>query len=470
MVYSRHHILSFLERTDFMKSEFLKNVYFIGIGGISMSSLALILKNNGCEVGGYDFKKSENTEILEKNGIKVNYSYDKSNQDGFDTVVYTAAIAPDDPEFLLAKERNAKLYTRAELLGDIISEYPHSIGVAGTHGKSTTTGMLANIMLHAENDATILAGAVIPAINSTYRAGNGDVAVFEACEYKNSYHSMHPTIRLVLNCEFDHVDFFGNMENVIKSFRQYIDTDSGRSENIAVINADCKNSLLAADSVSAKVYTFSVKDKNADFYANNIIEKDGYESFDIYAFGKLYCKATPGVPGMHNVSNSVAAASCAYLCGVDADAVSKGLASFGGVKRRFEKVGLTETGALIIDDYAHHPDEVEATLKAAKQICKGKVYCIFQPHTYSRFSALIKDFAKTLSLCDVPVMAEIYAAREQNTHGVSSCDIKEFLPNAVCPGDFEEIAKYIKENARQGDMVITMGAGDVYKIASILNS
>jgi len=182
-----------------------------------MSSLALILKNNGANVGGYDFKKSENTELLEKNGIKVNYEYSDSNQDGFDTVVYTAAIAEDDKEFLLAKKRGAKIFTRAELLGDIVSGYRHSIGVAGTHGKSTTTGMLSNIMDAAKNDATILAGAVIPALNSTHRAGNGDTAVFEACEYKNSYHSMHPTIRLVLNCEFDHVDFFGTMDNVIAS-------------------------------------------------------------------------------------------------------------------------------------------------------------------------------------------------------------------------------------------------------------
>lgn len=451
-----------------MKSEFLNNVYFIGIGGISMSSLALILKNNGCKVGGYDFKKSENTELLERNGIKVNYTYDKSNQDGFDTVVYTAAIAPDDKELILAKERNAKLYTRAELLGDIISGYSHSIGVAGTHGKSTTTGMLASIMQRGNADATVLAGAVIPEFDSTYRAGNGDVAVFEACEYKNSYHSMHPTIRLVLNCEFDHVDFFGNMDNVIASFKKYMDADSGKDENIAVINADCKNTLSAAEGVSAKVYTFSVNNKTADFYADNITVSGGYESFDIYAFGKLFCKVSPGVPGMHNVSNAVAAAGCAYLCGISGEAVSAGLASFCGVKRRFEKLGVTKSGAIIIDDYAHHPDEVEATLKAAKQICGGKVYCIFQPHTYSRFKALMEDFAKTLSLCDIPVMAEIYAAREQNTYGISSCDIKKYLPEAVCPGDFEKIAEYIKENATSGDMVITMGAGDVYKIAHLL--
>ena len=451
-----------------MKSEFLNGVYFIGIGGISMSSLALILKNNGAKVGGYDFKRSENTELLEKNGIKVNYEYNDTNQDGFDTVVYTAAIAEDDREFLLAKKRGAKIFTRAELLGDIVSGYKHSIGVAGTHGKSTTTGMLSNIMDAAKNDATILAGAVIPALGSTYKAGNGDTAVFEACEYKNSYHSMHPTIRLVLNCEFDHVDFFGTMDNVIESFRKYMDADSGNGENIVIINKDCTHSAVAAEGVNAKVYTFSATDKTADFYADNIQNHDGYEEFDIYAHGKLYCHAKPGVPGMHNVANSVAAAAASFFCGIDGEAVAKGLESFGGVKRRFEKVGYTRSGAVIIDDYAHHPDEVEVTLRAAKQICKGKVYCIFQPHTYTRFEALVKDFARTLSIADVAVMADIYAAREQNVHNISSEDIKKHLPDAVYCGTFEKIAEYIKANAGQGDMVITMGAGDIYKVKDLL--
>lgn len=430
-----------------------------------MSSLALILKNRGCKVAGYDFKKSENTELLENNGIKVNYTYSESNQDGFDTVVYTAAIAQDDKELVLARSRGAKIYTRAELLGDIVSGYKHSIGVAGTHGKSTTTGMLSNIMDAAKADSTVLAGAVIPALGSTFRAGGGDTAVFEACEYKNSYHSMHPTIRLILNCEFDHVDFFENMDAVIASFRTYMNADSGTDENIVIINGDCPNSVKSAEGVNAKVYTFSVKDRNADFYADNITEHNGYEQFDIYAFGKLYCKAKPGVPGLHNVSNSVAAAGAAYLCGISGDAVAEGLASFGGVKRRFERLGETQSGAVVIDDYAHHPDEVTATLKAANQICKGKVYCIFQPHTYSRFEALMEDFAKSLSVADVVIMADIYAAREVNTKGISSADIKKLLPEAVYTGTFEKTAEFIKENAVSGDMVITMGAGDIYKVA-----
>lgn len=451
-----------------MKSEFLKSVYFIGIGGISMSSLALILKNNGVKVGGYDFKKSENTKLLEENGIKVNYTSGPNNQEGFDTVVYTAAVTSDHEEMLLAVKRNAHIFSRAELLGDMIKGYKHSIGVAGTHGKSTTTGMLSCIFDMDKKDATVLAGAVIPALNSTYRAGNGDTAIFEACEYKNSYHSMHPTIRLVLNCEHDHVDFFKDMGEVISSFKKYLDTPGDNGENIAIINKSCKNSLEAAKDINARVYTFSPGDKTADFYSDRPENAEGYEEYNIYAFGKPLCHVKPGVPGYHNVANSIAAAAAAYFCGVSAEGISKGLEEFGGVKRRFERVGITKNGAVIIDDYAHHPQEVTATLKSAKQVCKGKVYCVFQPHTYTRFKALMADFADALSLSDVVVMADIYAAREVNLSGVSSNDITSLLDNAVYCGDFDSIAKYINANATEGDFVITMGAGDIYKVKDLI--
>ena len=453
-----------------MELKQLKNVYFIGIGGISMSSLALILKERGINVAGYDFKHSENTDLLEKNSVKVYYSFSPENQNGFDTVVYTAAISENDPELVQAKKNGSAILSRAELLGMITSHYTHSVGVAGTHGKSTTTGMLCHIFDAANADATVLAGAVIPMLDSTYRAGKGDVAVFEACEYKNSYHSMRPTIRLVLNCEFDHVDFFGNMENVIASFRKYMDTDSGQGENIALVNADCPASLKACDGIETKTYTFSVKNTEADFYAENICDEDGYDRFDVYALGKKYCTVKPGVPGTHNMSNALAAAAAAYLCGVSGEAVEKGLSSFHGVKRRFEKLGNTKGGAVVIDDYAHHPDEIAATLKTAKRICVpgAKVFCIFQPHTYSRFSALMPDFAKSLSLADRVVMADIYAAREVNTSGICSSDIKKYLPDAVYFDSFEKIADYVKTTARTSDIVITMGAGDVYKIAPML--
>lgn len=443
-------------------------VYFIGIGGISMSSLALILKRRGFRVAGYDFKPSETTRFLQQNGIPVYDTYAPEHQDGYDTVVFTAAIAETDPELICAKARGAVILSRAELLGALVADYPHSIGVAGTHGKSTTTGMLAHIFAHSDTDATILAGAVIPSLGSTYHAGHGDTAVFEACEYKNSYHAMHPTVRVVLNCEFDHVDFFGNMDNVIASFRTYLDTDSGKEQNIALINADCPGSVKAAEGISTKTYTFSIKDPKADFYAADITGCGGYEEFDIYAMGEFFCHAKPGVPGMHNVSNATAAAGAAYLCGVSAKAVSEGITSFGGVKRRFERLGETENGAVVVDDYAHHPDEIRATLAAAKAVCPGKVYCIFQPHTYSRFTALMPGFAEALSLADVVVMADIYAARETNDAGVSAADIRRFLPEAAYFPSFAEIAAYVKARAGKDDMILTMGAGDIDKIAPLL--
>lgn len=451
-----------------MELSFGSGVYFIGIGGISMSSLALILQSKGVKVAGYDFKRSENTALLEQNGIPVYDVYAPENQDGFDTVVFTAAISADDPELVRAQTRGARILSRAELLGMLTGGYKHSVGVAGTHGKSTTTGMLCHIFDAARADATVLAGAVIPSLNSTHRAGKGDIAVFEACEYKNSYHAMRPTIRLVLNCEFDHVDFFGCMENVVASFRKYLETDSGSDENIALINADCPGSVEAARGLSTKTYTFSVKDANADFTVENLVNHDGYEEFDINAFGKSYCHAKPGVPGLHNVSNAVAAAGAACLCGVPGEAVTAGLASFGGVKRRFERLGETRRGAVVIDDYAHHPDEVRATLTAAKAICRGKVYCVFQPHTYSRFIALMADFAEALSRADVVVMADIYAARETNTSGVSAADIRRYLPDAEYFDSFEAIAAFVKERAASGDMIITMGAGDIDKAAPLL--
>lgn len=433
-----------------------------------MSSLARILHGRGAKVAGYDFKKSEQTEALIKEGIPVYYESAPAHQEGYATVVYTAAMSENDPEMVCARERGALLLSRAELLGALVSVYPHSIGVAGTHGKSTTTGMLAEIFEAAKADATVLAGAVIPSLGSTYRAGNGELCVFEACEYKNSYHAMHPTVRVVLNCELDHVDFFGSLDNVIESFHAYLNTNSGKSENIALINADCPGSVKAAEGLSAMVHTFSISDKTADFYADSVTLVGGYPVFDIYAFGKKYCHAELGVPGLHNATNALAAAGAAYLCGIGGEAVSKGLSAFGGVKRRFEKRGLTKKGAVVVDDYAHHPDEVYATLKAAKAICAGRVYCIFQPHTYSRFMALMGAFAQSLALADEVIMAEIYAAREVNTTGVSSKDIRTFLPEAAYFESFSDIAAYVADKANEGDMILTMGAGDIDRVVPLL--
>lgn len=441
----------------------MKNVYFAGIGGISMSSLALILKSKGIEVSGYDFKESETTKMLCGKGIHIDYTYENALFENADTVVYTAALKNDDPILVRARERGLDIFTRAELLGAITSDYKHSVGVAGTHGKSTTTGFLAQICLEAKNDSTILAGAVMPSVGSTFVVGGGECAVFEACEYKNSYHSMQPTIKTVLNVELDHVDFFGNLENVIESFRKYISKPGKNGENIAVINLDSENAVEAAKGTAADVKYFSITEKT-DYYAKCIDLSDGYGEFDIMKNDEPLCHVKLSVPGIHNVANAVAAAASADLCGIDSEAIKCGLESFIGVKRRFEKIKTLSSGALVVDDYAHHPDEITVTLSGAKKIAKGKVICIFQPHTYSRTKALFDDFIKALSIADKVLMAPIYAAREVDTLGISSDDVANKIDNAESLYSFEDLRNRAESLAESGDIVITMGAGDIYKV------
>lgn len=447
----------------------LKSVYFIGIGGISMSSLALILKSKGIKVAGYDFKQSENTALLEENGVCVFYEHKQANLDGFDTVVFTAAIHEDDPELCEAKARGMEILTRAELLGMITGSYRHSVGVAGTHGKSTTTGMLSEIFLGADAGSTILAGAVLPSIGSTFRCGNGEYAVFEACEYMNSYHAMRPTIKVILNVEHDHVDCFPTIEDVIKSFHTFIDVPrEGTSENIAVVNADCQNARFAAAGTRADVRFVSIREKT-DFYATAIDLSDGYGAFDFWAGEEKLFAVKLKVPGLHNVSNASAAAAAAILAGVDAKLIAAGLCAFPGVKRRFETKGFYH-GATVVDDYAHHPDEITATLLAAKQLPFQRVLCVFQPHTFSRTKSLLPDFVKALSLADQVILADIYAAREQNTCGISSMELAQMIDGAVYYDSFEKIAQAVKEYAREGDILLTMGAGDVCKICDLILS
>ena len=428
-----------------------------------MSSLALILKNKGISVSGYDFKQSETTKMLEEKGISVQYTYETVSFPDADTVVYTAALKADDPILVQARNKGLDIFTRAELLGAITSDYKHSVGVAGTHGKSSTTGFLAEICLAAQNDSTILAGAVMPSVSSTYTVGNGDCAVFEACEYKNSYHSMQPTIKAVLNVELDHVDFFGNLENVIESFREYIAKPGKNGENIAVVNLDSQNAVEAAKNTGADVKYFSIKEKT-DFWAKDIDLSDGYGEFDIMKGNDLLCHVKLSVPGIHNVANALAAAACAVCCEIDANAIKAGLEKFIGVKRRFEKVMTLQSGAIVIDDYAHHPDEITVTLNSAKKVAKGKVICIFQPHTYSRTKALFEDFVTALSIADKVLMAPIYAARETDTLGVSSDDVAKRIDGAESLYSFEDLRARASELAQKGDLVITMGAGDVYKV------
>lgn len=446
----------------------INHAYFIGIGGVSMSSLASILMIKGKKVSGYDMKESATTKKLIEEGADISYDLNTVIPTSVDTVIYTAAVNSDNPLMKKAAESDAVILSRAELLGIISNSYKTSIGVAGTHGKSTTTGLLSSVCICEDKDTAVLSGANIPFIGSSYKCGDGERIVYEACEYKNSYHSMIPSIKVILNCEHDHVDFFPEIEDVIASFGKFInDARYEGSKNIAVINKDCPNCIKAVHDTSSEVYFYSVKN-DADFYAFDIDIADGFGKFSIMLNdGKSIENIKLAIPGMHNVSNSVAAAAAAYLSGIDPDNIKRGLEAFTGVSRRFERLGEFN-GAVLIDDYAHHPDEIEVTLKAARALNKSKIICVFQPHTYSRTYEMLDEFAKTLSLADKVYLCDIFPAREINTTGVSSADIARKMQNAECPGSFEDIANILKNELKSGDYCITMGAGEAYKVANIL--
>lgn len=446
----------------------IKNAYFIGIGGISMSSLAEILILKGKNVYGYDMRKTDITENLEQKGAKITYDLSSKIPDIIDTVIYSAAIPCENPLLIDAKEKKLTILSRAALLGMIASSYEESIGIAGTHGKSTTTGFVSSICLCEDSETAVLSGAKLVQLDSYYKSGTGKRIVYEACEYKNSYHAMPPSIKVVLNCEHDHVDFFPSITDVTDSFRKYIDTPRyAGSKNISVVNADCKNCIKAAQNTSSEIYYFSVENE-ADFYAKNIDMSSGYGVFTLVLCDKKEIRNIKlSLPGYHNISNAVAAGGAAYLSGVSAENIKKGLEDYRGVKRRFEKLG-EYNGAVIIDDYAHHPDEIVATLTAARNITDSRIICVFQPHTYSRTYELLDSFANALSLADKVYLCDIFPAREENTYGVKSQDLSEKIENCEYISSFEEIAKKLKATLRNSDFCITMGAGEAYKVANIL--
>ena len=446
----------------------IKHAYFIGIGGVSMSSLASILMIKGKRVSGYDMNETATTERLIAEGADITYSLDSDIPESVDTVIYTAAIKSDNELMIKAQKSGAVILTRAELLGIITNSFKTSIGIAGTHGKSTTTGLVSSVCLAHDTETAVLSGANLPFMGSSYKCADGERIVYEACEYKNSYHSMIPSIKVVLNCEHDHVDFFPTMGDVIESFKKYVNDERyPGSENITVINKDCDNCITVAENHSGEVYFYSTKEKT-DFYAYDIHLDGGFGRFSICLNdGSKITDISLRIPGLHNVSNSVAAAASAYLSGVSAENIKKGLEAFTGVSRRFEHLGVYN-GAKLIDDYAHHPDEIEVTLKAARQITNGKIICVFQPHTYSRTYEMLDAFAKALSLADKVYLCEIYPAREINTTGVRSEDIASRMTVASCPGSFEEIANILMDELSDGDYCITMGAGEAYKVAGYL--
>ena len=446
------------------------HIHFIGIGGISMSGLAEILLGEDFVISGSDSKSSPLTQALEKKGATIYYGQRATNiTDDVDVVVYTAAIHPDNPEFACAKEKGLPMLTRAELLGQIMRNYDTPVAISGTHGKTTTTSMVSHILLAGDCDPTISVGGILPAIGGNIRVGNSETFVTEACEYTNSFLSFFPKISIILNMDADHLDFFKDIDDIRHSFRRFAELLP--ADGTLIINADTPKYEDIIRDLPCNVITYGLE-HDADYQAADITyDKYGHASFSVLRNGVKVGSYYLKVPGIHNVSNALAAIALGHLLGLSEEVIIKGLGSFTGTDRRFQYKGIVD-GVTVIDDYAHHPTEIRATLSAAENYPHQRLVLVFQPHTYSRTKAFLDDFADVLSMADVVVLADIFAAREQNTYGVSSKDILSRLKakgtEAYYFPSFEEIEKFLLKNCVNGDLLITMGAGNIVEIGEAL--
>ena len=461
-----------MEQFNLEKLDKQKAIHMIGIGGISMSALAVILKADGFFVTGSDCKDSSAVQNLRNQGISVFIGHKEENIQTPAAVVYTAAISQDNPELMYAKTLGVPVVERAVLLGAIMKRYETPIAVSGTHGKTTTTSMLSQVMMAADLDPTILVGGILPSIESNMHIGKSDFLVTEACEYCGSFLKFFPKISLILNVEEDHLDYFKDINDIIDCFHSFAKITP--EDGALIVNADDANALKAVKDINRKVITFSTEDKSANFFADAVTyEGNGCSRFTVLKNGNCYMKASLSVPGPHNVKNALAVIAAADLVGVTKENIQKGFDAFGGTKRRFEQKGVYN-GARIIDDYAHHPTEIMTTLKTAKTAGSGKVFCVFQPHTYTRAFKLKDEFSKSFKDADGVLVVDIYAAREKDTGLISSKELAEeiekFSHNATYVTSFEEAEKILKSKALPGDFIITLGAGDVNKIAENLAS
>lgn len=446
------------------------HVHFIGIGGISMSGLAEILLEEGFTISGSDAKQSALTDSLAKKGATIYIGQKASNLSIRPAlVVYTAAIREDNEEFKAAVDAGIPMLSRAELLGQIMDNYEKSIAVAGTHGKTTTTSMISQILLVAKADPTISVGGILEAIGGNIRVGGSEVFITEACEYTNSFLHFHPKYSIITSVEAEHLDFFKDIDDIRRSFHEFAGNTA--HDGVLIINGQIAALDQITNNLSCSVTTYGLCE-NDDFYAKNITYNDhACGTYTLMHKTEDLGTVSLSVPGRHNVSNSLAAIALCLNLGLPLDVIKKGLLQFGGTKRRFEYKG-TKNGITVIDDYAHHPTEVAATLTAARNYPHGRIICVFQPHTYSRTKAFLSDFAWVLSMADIVVLADIYAAREKNTIGISSKDLlaelqKNGQESYYFPS-FDEIEKFLSEKCINNDLLITMGAGDVYLIGEHL--
>ena len=433
------------------------SIFFVGVGGINMSSLAHISKVRGMRVGGSDRTRSALTERLESEGIEIFYSHAAEHTEDYGALVYTVAISEENPEYIAAVERGIPCISRADYMGYLMSGYRTRIGVSGMHGKSTCTSMCAEALMRADTDPTVLSGAELASMGGAYRVGGEEYFLFEACEYMDSFLDFNPSVAVILNIEMDHVDYFKSMEHIRSSYRRFAEI-----AGVCVANADDSEVSLALDGFEGETVWFGIDSERADVRAHNIKENGGCFEFDILKCGELLCHVRLAVTGYHNIYNALACAAALSLAGVKGSDIARGLEAFSGATRRMEYKGMLN-GGRVYDDYGHHPTEVETTLRGAKGMTAGRLFCVFQSHTYSRTAALLDGFASALSVADRVIITDIYAARETDTKGMTPELMAERVGKgaSACHG-FDKAAQMLKDELREGDVAIVMGAGDVW--------
>ena len=436
-----------------------RHVHLVGIGGVSMRPLGLVLKGMGMVVTGSDMSASVSTQELENQGIPVAIGHHAENIAGADCIIRTAAAHNDNPEIAAARAAGIPVFERAQAWGEIMKSYKNAICISGTHGKTTTTSMMTHILMEANLDPTVMIGGYLPLLHAGHRVGHGDTILLESCEYCDSFLNFFPTLAVILNVEADHLDYFKDLEDIQKSFHQF----ASLATFGVIANGDDPHTVSAMQGID--YVSFGLGEQNRIHAAN--MHPD-WQHFDVICDGEYYCHLDMGVLGKHNALNALAAAAAAWMMGIPGEAVSHGLESFHGAGRRMEFKGKFQ-GADVYDDYAHHPDELSATVSAVRSAMPGRrIVLAFQPHTYTRTKALFDDFVRELKKPDVVILSEIYAARERTAIGISSLDLAKQIPGAIYCETLPEVTDQLREIVREGDVVITMGAGDIFRAGEAL--
>lgn len=444
--------------TDYLKPGM--HAHLVGIGGVSMRPLGLVLRAQGLTISGSDMNASVSTDELIQKGITVHIGHKADNIQGADCIIRTAAAHNDNPEIAAARALGIPVFERAQAWGVIMQSYKNAICIAGTHGKTTTTSMITQIFMEAQKDPTVMIGGTLPLIHAGHRVGSGDTIILESCEYCNSFLNFFPTVALILNIEADHLDFFKDLKDIQNSFRKFADLvpDTG----CIIANGDDVNTTEA---LAGKQYLrFGFSETN-DIYGADF--SPDWRTFDVFCEGSLYTRLQLSVVGRHNALNAIAACAAAYHAGIPGDVASAALSTFSGAGRRMEYKGSFH-GADIYDDYAHHPGELRALLTSVRSLHYQRVICAFQPHTYTRTSAFLDEFVQVLKTADIPVLTEIYAARERNLIGISSKMISDQIPGSVFCPTLQDVTAYLREIAQPGDLILTVGAGDIFKAGDAL--